>query len=172
MSVYTRERLFLTDSSMLRTTMPTCSRELLDAALDGLAEAHMLTDDDDLAFALAHRCALRVAAAVIAASTTVGLHAASTATTTKTASASFATARRRRSRPQNAWVLLVRHSPQLREWADFFSANAPRRAAAEAGTAHVTSRMAQDMSREVLRFMADAVAVITAMTAGSIARAG
>lgn len=168
MSVYTRERLFLTDSSMLRTTMPTCSRELLDAALDGLAEAHMLTDDDDLAFALAHRCALRVAAAVIAASTTVGLHAASTAT----ASASFATARRRRSRPQNAWVLLVRHSPQLREWADFFSANAPRRAAAEAGTAHVTSRMAQDMSREVLRFMADAVAVITAMTAGSIARAG
>jgi len=128
----------------------------------------MLTDDDDLAFALAHRCALRVAAAVIAASTTVGLHAASTAT----ASASFTTARRRRSRPQNAWVLLVRHSPQLREWADFFSANAPRRAAAEAGTAHVTSRMAQDMSREVLRFMADAVAVITAMTAGSIARAG
>ena len=155
-----REQLFLTEPFVLPGVIPQQSRELLEAALEGLSQAQHM-DDKDVAFATAHRCALRVAAAVIAASTTV-----------QPARHASATARRRRSRPQNAWVLLGRHCPHLREWADFFAANASLRAAAEAGRGHVSSRMADDMAREVLAFMADAVAAITSMLPQPIARAG
>lgn len=157
--MYTHEQLFLTEPFMVPGVIPQQSRELLEAALEGLSQAQHMTDKD-IAFATSHRCALRVAAAVIAASTTLSpaKHASSTA-------------RRRRSRPQNAWVLLGRHCPQLQEWAHFFAANASLRAAAESGRGHVTNRMADDMVREVLSFMRDAVRAISSMMSQPSARA-
>lgn len=86
-------------------------------------------------YATAHVAALRTAAAMVAA---------------RPAPAS---ARGRRQR--NAWVLLTGAAPELAEWSAFFSAGAAKRAAAEAripGT--VTLREADDLLRDVGRFLA------------------
>ncbi|CAN5361118.1 MAG: hypothetical protein H0V13_09410 [Nocardioidaceae bacterium] len=65
-----------------------------------------------------------------------------------------------RTRPQsmhrqsNAWVLLERVAPELAEWATFFAAGAPKRAAAEAGHVHaVSNRDADDLVRDVEIFL-------------------
>jgi hypothetical protein len=55
--------------------------------------------------------------------------------------------------PANVWALLPRVAPELGEWAAFFAAGAPRRAAVEAGRPEaVTPREADDLLRDVNAF--------------------
>ncbi|CAN5875133.1 hypothetical protein BH20ACT6_BH20ACT6_03250 [soil metagenome] len=102
----------------------------LERAEQALLEAGV-TGEHTLRYAAAHVAALRAAAAVLAV----------------------------RTRPQprgerNAWVLLTRVAPELAEWAAFFAAGAPKRAAAEAGLAHaVTTREADDLLRDAECFL-------------------
>ncbi len=112
---------------------PTCSAAAvtcLERAQRALLEAGA-TSEHTIRYASAHVAALRAAAAVLAV----------------------------RTRPQprgerNAWVLLSRVAPELVEWAAFFAAGAPKRAAAEAGLAHaVTTREADDLVRDVECFV-------------------
>lgn len=106
----------------------------LDRARRGIAEAASATTAEER-YATAHVAALRVAAAMVAAR------------------ARPATGRARRQR--NVWVLLANAAPELSEWATFFSAGAPKRAAAEAGLpGAVTLREADDLLRDVGRFLA------------------
>ena len=52
-------------------------------------------------------------------------------------------------------MLLAEVAPELSEWASFFAAGAPKRAAAEAGsTRAVTEREADDLVRDADRFLA------------------
>jgi len=113
--------------------MPRRSRDdLLAAARHGLAEAAFAHPAGER-YAVAHLAALRVAAAVLAdrARPRPG----------------------RRGRPVSAWRLLAQVAPELGEWADFFAAGAPRRAAAEAGLSVVSAREADDLVRQVEIFL-------------------
>lgn len=113
--------------------LPRRSRdELLAAARHGLAEAAFVQPAGER-YALAHLAALRVAAAVLAdrARPRPG----------------------RRGRPVSAWRLLAQVAPELGEWADFFAAGAPLRAAAEAGLSVVNQRAADDLVRQVEIFI-------------------
>jgi len=104
----------------------TCLDRAERALLDAASSA-----DDATRYAGAHVAALRTAAAVLAV----------------------------RTRPhprgeRNAWVLLTRVAPELAEWAAFFAAGAPKRAAAEAGlTTAVTTREADDLVRDAEGFL-------------------
>jgi hypothetical protein len=85
-------------------------------------------------FATAHLAALRAAAAVLGVRTRPAARAG--------------------GRPPNAWALLAKVAPELGEWATFFAAGAAKRAAAEAGLAHVvTDREADDLLRDATRFV-------------------
>jgi hypothetical protein len=85
-------------------------------------------------FATAHLAALRAAAAVLGVRTRPAARAG--------------------GRPPNAWALLAKVAPELGEWATFFAAGAAKRAAAEAGLAHVVSdREADDLLRDATRFV-------------------
>jgi hypothetical protein len=60
-----------------------------------------------------------------------------------------------RRKQKNAWVLLTEVAPEFQEWAAFFSAGAAKRAAAEAGSQRaVTAREADDLVRDVDRYLA------------------
>jgi hypothetical protein len=84
-------------------------------------------------FAAAHLAALRTAAAVLAVRTRPSAT----------------------RRPRNVWTLLPQVAPELGEWAAFFAAGAPKRAAAEAGlTRSVTPREADDLLRDSQTFLA------------------
>jgi len=108
--------------------------DLFEAAHHGLAEASLARRPGER-YALAHLAALRATAAVL--------------------SARAQPSRRAWSRgPRSAWVLLAEVSPELAEWADFFAAGAGKRAAAEAGLDVVTAREADDLLRDVERFVA------------------
>src|SRR5690606_23312996 len=105
----------------------------LARARRGITEAAAAATAEER-YATAHVAALRVAAAVVAAR------------------ARPTTGRSRRQR--NVWVLLTKAAPELAEWASFFSAGAPKRAAAEAGLpGAVTLREADDLLRDVGRFL-------------------
>jgi hypothetical protein len=109
-------------------------RELITLARHGLQEAAD-TRPDGLRYAAAHLAALRAAAAVLAAR------------------ARPAPGRRRRL--TSVWALLVMVAPELSEWASFFAAGAPKRAAAEAGIPRVvTAREADDLLRSAEQFIA------------------
>jgi hypothetical protein len=105
---------------------------LLERARAVLAEA-IVAETPDERFRLAHLAALRTAAAVLA----------------------------RRGRPAgarrrlvSAWVLIESVSPEYADWATYFSAAAPRRAAIEAGAQRVVSdREADDQVRAALQFL-------------------
>ena len=114
--------------------LPATTHSYLTRATESLREA-MLAPDVPARYACAHVSALRAAAALLAAR-------ARPAPT--------------RRRPQkNAWVLLAEVAPELAEWAAFFAAGAPKRAAAEAGsTRAVTEREADDLVRDADRFLA------------------
>jgi hypothetical protein len=103
----------------------------LDRAERALSEARAETHADRR-YVSAHVAALRATAAVLSV----------------------------RTRPQglrrqtNAWVLLERVAPELAEWAAFFAAGAPKRAAAEAGHVRaVSERDADDLVRDVEQFL-------------------
>jgi hypothetical protein len=110
---------------------------LLGLSRHGLLEARD-TRPPGLRYATAHLAALRAAAAVLAARARPA-----------------APGRRRGGRPVSVWALLTMVSPELGEWAAFFAAGAAKRAAAEAGISRVvTTREADDMVRDVERFLA------------------
>src|SRR3712207_5386548 len=125
------------------TATVTASRPLSDAAATYLERAAaslreaITSTDAGLRYAHAHVAALRATAALLAAR------------------AAPAPSRRGRSVQRNAWVLLAQVAPELAEWAEFFSAGAAKRAAAEAGsTRAVTEREADDLVRDADRFLA------------------
>lgn len=85
-------------------------------------------------YAAAHLAALRASAAVLAARAQP--------------------APGNRPRLRTAWDLLTRVAPELSEWALFFAAGAPKRAAADAGLRRaVTAREADDLVRDVETFL-------------------
>ena len=107
--------------------------ELLVLARSGLVEADEQRVDG-LRYATAHLAALRAAAAVLAARARP--------------------APGRRSRLTSVWVLLTLVAPELSEWAEYFSASAAKRAAAEAGIPRVVSpREAEDLLRSAEQFI-------------------
>lgn len=114
-------------------SLPATTHSYLSRAAESLHEAITATDAPTR-YACAHVAALRAAAALLAAR------------------ARPTTSRRRRQ--VNAWVLLTEVAPDLGEWAAFFAAGAPKRAAAEAGsTRAVTAREADDLVRDADQFL-------------------
>ncbi len=114
--------------------LPATTHSYLGRAAESLQEA-ITAPDVPTRYACAHVAALRAAAALLAAR-------------------ARPTAGRRRPQ-RNAWVLLSEVVPELEEWARFFAAGAPKRAAAEAGsTRAVTEREADDLVRDADRFLA------------------
>jgi hypothetical protein len=105
---------------------------LLNQAHAVLADAARAADAGER-FRLAHLSALRTAAAVSAQR---GRPAAT------------------RRRLMSVWVLLERVAPEHREWADYFAAGAPIRAAVEAGAVSAVSpRAADDQLRSAAEFL-------------------
>jgi len=115
-------------------TLPATTHNYLTRAAQSLSEA-VAARDVATRYACAHVAALRAAAALLAAR---------------------ARPEAGRRRPQrNAWVLLAEVAPELAEWASFFAAGAPKRAAAEAGSVRAaTEREADDLVRDADRFLA------------------
>ena len=110
----------------------TTSAALLARARRVLAEAYEAVDVGER-FRLAHLAALRVAAAVVAER------------------GRPATARRRL---MSVWVLLETVAPEYAEWARYFAAGAPARAAVEAGAYRaVSAREADDQLRAAGEFL-------------------
>ncbi|MBN1172375.1 MAG: chromosome segregation protein SMC [Micromonosporaceae bacterium] len=109
-------------------------RELIALARAGLAEAAEIRQDG-MRYATAHLAALRAAAAMLSAR-------------------AIPAPPSRRGRVTSVWSLLIMVSPELAEWASFFSAGASKRAAAEAGIPRVVSRReADDLLRAVEQFI-------------------
>lgn len=107
--------------------------QLLTLARQGLADAAQIRSDG-LRYAAAHLAALRAASAMVAARSQPT---------------------RTRSRVTSVWALLVAVAPELGEWATFFAAGAPKRAAAEAGIPRaVTATEADDLLRAAGQFVA------------------
>lgn len=122
-----------------RRAAPAALRLLL-ASRAALREAERATSPAER-YATAHLCALRAAAAVLAAR------------------AQPSTGRSRR--PTSAWVLLRGVAPELQEWADYFAAGAAKRAAALAGLrTAVTAREADDLLRDAATFLALAETIL------------
>ncbi len=114
--------------------VPAATFAYLERSASSLREA-ITSDDAGLRYAHAHVAALRATAALLAARARPA-------------------PRRGRAVQRNAWVLLAGVAPEFAEWADFFSAGAPKRAAAEAGSRHaVTDREADDLVRDADRFL-------------------
>ena len=114
--------------------LPATAHSYLARSADSLRQA-MASEQACERYALAHVSALQATAALLAVR------------------ARPTTARRRRQR--NAWVLLTQVAPEFAEWAQFFSAGAAKRAAAEAGsTRAVTGREADDLVRDADRYLA------------------
>ena len=113
------------------------ARELLGSAARGLLEAYT-TPEPNRRYATAHLAALRAAAAVLAARA----HPV------------------RQGRIRSVWVLLPAVAPSLQEWAAFFSANAAKRAAADAGLPVVSQREADDLVRDAETFLAQVAALL------------
>ncbi len=119
--------------SALTTTRSGTAPSLLGQAREVLGDAERCEDVGER-FRLAHLAALRAAAAVIAF----------------------------RGRPARAqrrlisvWVLIESVAPELRDWAAYFAAGAPVRAAIEAGALRaVSSREADDQIRAASEFLA------------------
>jgi hypothetical protein len=110
---------------------------LLATARAALAEADA-TDEPGERFRLAHLSALRTAAALCGhRSATSGRPAAA------------------RRKLMSVWVLLERVAPEHADWAMYFAAGAPLRAAVEAGAlSAVSARVADDQVRAAREFLA------------------
>lgn len=112
------------------------ARHLLRLASAGIVEASGSTNPAHR-YAAAHLAALRAAAAVLAVRARPDARGS-----------------RRGRGSRNVWVLLSRVAPHLSEWAAYFSAGAPKRAAAEAGLPSVvTTREADDLLRDAELFL-------------------
>lgn len=117
---------------------------LLTQARSVLAQAAHTAEPGER-FRLAQLSALRTAAAV---------------------SAQRSTASRSRRRLMSVWVLLERVAPEYAEWAAFFAAGAPIRAAVEAGAVSAVSpRSADDQVRAAGEFLEIAEAALGLLAA-------
>jgi len=124
-------RQFVGPAARQPRALPGSAEALLGQARLVLADA-AVADDAGERFRLAHLAALRVAAAVLAER------------------GRPASARRRLI---SAWVLLEAVAPEFADWASFFAAGAPIRAAVEAGAVRaVTWRVADDQLRAADEF--------------------
>jgi hypothetical protein len=118
-----------------RAGAPPAALDLLAQANRGLAEARALEGPLER-YATAHLAALRASAAVLAVR---GRPEESP---------------RRRKRIRTAWEVLPEVAPELAEWAVYYAAGAPKRAAAEAGiTSAATLRDADDLIRNTALFL-------------------
>ncbi|MEY9937802.1 hypothetical protein ABH932_002193 [Streptacidiphilus sp. MAP5-52] len=118
-----------------RAGAPPAAVDLLTQAQRGLAEARELQGPLER-YALAHLAALRAAAAVLALRGRPEENA------------------RKRKRIRSAWEVLPEVAPELAEWALYYAAGAPKRAAAEAGIASAASaRDADDLVRNTALFL-------------------
>jgi hypothetical protein len=126
----------------VRPPMGHATVDLVDHARACLAEAATAATANER-FAAAHLGALRAAAAVLAARA----HPMSRRGRT-------GGGRRRAHGPRNVWELLPAVAPELAEWAEFFAANAGKRAAAQAGLRDaVSAREADDLVRDSEAFL-------------------
>lgn len=116
-------------AELVRPHLPQQVHHLLGVSAHTIVEASVIADPS-IRYVTAHVGALRAAAAVIAARAVP----------------------KKRSGIASTWTLLTRIAPELSEWAVFFASSAHMRAAAEAGTAHVTDRLADDLVREAQAF--------------------
>jgi hypothetical protein len=115
--------------------LPAATHSYLARAASSLQEA-ITTSEIPMRYACAHVAALRATAALLAAR------------------ASPTLSPRRTRQQKNAWVLLAEIAPEFSEWAAFFAAGAPKRAAAESGSRRaVTEREADDLVRDADRFL-------------------
>lgn len=115
--------------TMLRPPVPAAAYELLERSRRGLVEAETARTPAER-YVAAHLAALRSAAAVLAVR-----------------------ARPARRGLTNVWDVLPRVAPEMTEWAAFFAAGAPRRAAVDAGRPEaVTAREADDLLRDAATF--------------------
>ncbi|WP_205857026.1 SAV_6107 family HEPN domain-containing protein [Phytoactinopolyspora endophytica] len=127
----------------VRPPMGHATLDLVDQARSCLAEAATARTANER-FAAAHLGALRAAAAVLAARA----HPVSRRSRS-------GGGRRRGHGPRNVWELLPTVAPEMTEWAEFFSANAGKRAAAQAGLrGAATAREADDLVRDADAFLA------------------
>jgi len=118
---------------MTPATLPATTHSYLLRAAESLHEA-ITAHDVPTRYACAHVSALRATAALLAAR---------------------AHPSPRARRQKNAWILLAEVCPEMVEWARFFAAGAPKRAAAEAGSSRaVTEREADDLVRDADRYLA------------------
>ncbi|WP_370116043.1 SAV_6107 family HEPN domain-containing protein [Streptacidiphilus sp. MAP12-33] len=118
-----------------RAGAPPAAVDLLAQAQRGLAEARELEGPLER-YAAAHLAALRASAAVLALR---GRPEESP---------------RKRKRIRSAWEVLPEVAPELAEWAVYYAAGAPKRAAAEAGIASAASaRDADDLIRNTALFL-------------------
>jgi hypothetical protein len=117
---------------MTTRTRPGSSALLVAQARSGLRDAVACTDVGER-FTLSHLAGLRAAAAVLA-------------DRGRPASA--------RRRLVSVWVLIEAVAPEFTEWAEFFAAGAPLRAAVECGAYNaVTRRQADDQLRAAEEFL-------------------
>ena len=115
--------------------VPAATFAYLERAAASLQEA-ITTTDVAMRYAHAHVSALRATAALLAARARPALP------------------RKGRAVQRNAWVLLAEVAPEFAEWAEFFSAGAAKRVAAEDGSRRaVTEREADDLDRDADRFL-------------------
>ena len=115
--------------------VPAATFAYLERAASSLQEA-ITTNDVGMRYAHAHVAALRTPGALPAARARPTVQ------------------RRGRAVQRNAWVLLAQVAPEFAEWAEFFSAGAAKRAAAEAGSQRaVTEREADDLVRDAETFL-------------------
>ncbi|WP_439654128.1 SAV_6107 family HEPN domain-containing protein [Streptacidiphilus melanogenes] len=118
-----------------RAGAPPAAVDLLAQAQRGLAEARELEGPLER-YAAAHLAALRASAAVLALRGRPEENA------------------RKRKRIRSAWEVLPEVAPELAEWAVYYAAGAPKRAAAEAGIASAaTVRDADDLIRNTALFL-------------------
>lgn len=123
----------------MQSTAPTPGPALTGSAAALLGQARLVLDearataDNGERFRLAHLAALRVAAALLAdRGRPAGV----------------------RRRLMSVWVLIDTVAPEYSEWARYFAAGAPARAAIEAGSRHaVTARDADDQVRSASDFL-------------------
>ena len=118
-----------------RAGAPPAALDLLAQAHRGLREAREL-DGPLERYATAHLAALRASAAVLAVRGRPEQNP------------------RKRKRIRSAWEVLPEVAPELAEWAVYYAAGAPKRAAAEAGIGSAaTAREADDLIRNTALFL-------------------
>ncbi len=104
--------------------------QLLDLAHRGLASA-ACERRDDTRYSQSHLAALRAAAAVLA----------------------LRSSARGAGEANNVWKLLAKCAPELAEWAMLFEFGSHQRARIAHGTAHVSTREADDLLRDAVAFI-------------------